>query len=47
MRKNIAQILSADLAQISVKATTTDNLGYIGKGEGIAATAVVLISNES
>ena len=47
MRKNIAQILSTDLAQISVKATTTDNLGYIGEGEGIAATAVVLISNES
>jgi len=47
MRKNIAQILSTDLAQISVKATTTDNLGYIGKGEGIAATAVVLISNEN
>ena len=47
MRKNIAQILSTDLAQISVKATTTDNLGYIGKGEGIAATAAVLISNES
>jgi 2-C-methyl-D-erythritol 2,4-cyclodiphosphate synthase len=47
MRKNIAQILSTDLAQISVKATTTDNLGYIGKGDGIAATAVVLISNGS
>lgn len=47
MRKNIAQILASDLAQISVKATTTDNLGYIGKGEGIAATAVVLISNGS
>jgi 2-C-methyl-D-erythritol 2,4-cyclodiphosphate synthase len=47
MRKNIAQILSTDLDQISVKATTTDNLGYIGKGDGIAATAVVLISNGS
>ena len=47
MRKNIAQILSTDLNQISVKATTTDNLGYIGKGDGIAATAVVLISNGS
>ena len=47
MRKNIAQILSTDLDQISVKATTTDTLGYIGKGEGIAATAVVLISNGS
>ena len=47
MRKNIAQILSTDLDQISVKATTTDTLGYIGKGEGIAAAAVVLISNGS
>ena len=47
MRKNIAQILSTDLAQISIKATTTDKLGYIGEGEGIAATAVVLIYNES
>ena len=45
MRKNISQILSIDLDQISVKATTTDSLGYIGKGEGIAASAVVLISN--
>ena len=45
MRKNIAQILSTDLNQISVKATTTDKLGYIGKGEGIAVSAVVLVSN--
>ena len=45
MQKNIAQILSMDLNQISVKATTTDKLGYIGKGEGIAASAVVLVSN--
>jgi 2-C-methyl-D-erythritol 2,4-cyclodiphosphate synthase len=43
MRKNLADILSADLDQISVKATTTDKMGFIGKGEGIAATAVVLI----
>ena len=43
MRKNLADIFSADLDQISVKATTTDKMGFIGKGEGIAATAVVLI----
>ena len=43
MREGIASILSADLDQISVKATTTDKLGFIGKGEGIAATASVLI----
>jgi len=43
MRKNLADIFSADLDQISLKATTTDKMGFIGKGEGIAATAVVLI----
>ena len=47
MRNNIAKILSTKLDMISVKATTTDHLGYIGNGEGIAATAVVLISNGS
>ena len=43
MRKNIAIILSTDLNQISVKATTTDKLGFIGKGEGISATVSTLI----
>ena len=43
MRKNIADILSAALDQISVKATTTDKLGFIGKGEGIASIVSVLL----
>ena len=43
MRKNMASIISADLDQVSVKATTTDGLGFIGKGKGIAATSLVLL----
>ena len=45
IRKNISEILSVDLDKISVKATTTDRMGFIGKCEGIAATAVILISD--
>ena len=45
IRKNIANILSTNLDQISVKATTTDRMGFIGKCEGIVATAVILISD--
>ena len=45
MRKNISEILSVDLDKISVKATTTDRMGVIGRVEGLAATAIILISN--
>ena len=44
MRKNIAEILTIELNKISIKTTTTDHLGFIGKGEGIAASAVILIT---
>lgn len=43
MRENIAAILKVELDQISVKATREEGLGYIGKGEGMAAKAVVLL----
>ncbi|MFT6772291.1 MAG: 2-C-methyl-D-erythritol 2,4-cyclodiphosphate synthase, partial [Congregibacter sp.] len=43
MRKNIAADLLADLDQVSVKATTTEHLGYVGREEGIAVHAVVLL----
>ena len=43
MRQNIADALGVDVAQVSVKATTEEHLGFTGSGEGIAAHAVVLI----
>jgi len=47
MRKNIAKDLSADINQVNVKATTTEKLGFAGRKEGIAAYAVVLLTQHS
>lgn len=44
MRKNLAEDLGIDLDCVSVKATTTEKLGFTGRGEGIAAQAVALIT---
>ena len=43
MRRTIAQDLGIDIADVSVKATTSERLGFTGRGEGIAAQAVCLL----
>ncbi len=43
MRANIAADLALDVGAVNIKATTTEKLGFVGRREGLAALAVVLL----
>lgn len=45
MRANIAEALGLDISAVSVKATTTERLGFVGREEGMAAHAVCLMQS--
>ena len=45
MRGRIAELLGIPAARVNVKATTTEGLGFVGRSEGIAAQAVVLLGS--
>ncbi len=43
MKENLARVMGVDVEDISIKATTSEGLGFVGRGEGIAALGVALI----
>lgn len=45
MRENIARVLSIDISQVNVKATTEEHLGFTGDGSGMSCHAVCLLEN--
>tara|TARA_B100000676_G_C17617269_1_gene599825 strand:- start:71 stop:550 length:480 start_codon:yes stop_codon:yes gene_type:complete len=44
IRRNLASLLGIEINQLNIKATTTEKMGYVGRKEGIAAHAVVLLT---
>jgi 2-C-methyl-D-erythritol 2,4-cyclodiphosphate synthase len=44
MRRNIARVLGTDSSRVNVKAKTNEKMGFVGRGEGIAAFAVVTLA---
>jgi 2-C-methyl-D-erythritol 2,4-cyclodiphosphate synthase len=47
MQQELAECMGCEAGQVSIKATTTEKLGYTGRGEGIAAYAVALIETKT
>jgi 2-C-methyl-D-erythritol 2,4-cyclodiphosphate synthase len=47
MRERLAEVIGVDVAALNIKATTTENLGFTGRGEGIAAQAIALLSTDA
>lgn len=43
MRERLAEVVGIDVDRISVKATTTERLGFVGREEGVSATAITLL----
>jgi 2-C-methyl-D-erythritol 2,4-cyclodiphosphate synthase len=46
MIQSIAQALGCEQERVGLKATTTEKLGFIGRGEGISAQVVVLLTSD-
>ncbi len=46
MRQQLSQTLDIEVGQVSVKAVTSEQMGFVGRGEGIAACAVALIEED-
>lgn len=47
MKQNLARALQIEESRIGIKATTTEKLGFVGREEGVLASAVVLLSREA
>lgn len=46
IRNRISEMLNADVEQISIKATTTEKLGFVGRAEGVVSFATVLLAKK-
>ena len=47
MRENLASVLKINIDQLSIKATTTEHMGFTGREEGIAVQAIVLLKSKN